>query len=133
MDDDNTLWYGGRNGLTFGRFDKNNPKISGPQLKPGRYYLIAGRMATGTGSVLAELFMGDCKQTIASSLFPVNAKANPSCMAVGQERDAIEHPGKESFDGEIARLLIWKRPLSDDELRTTAANLIERYKLTTDL
>ena len=32
-------------------------------------------------------------------------KKNSSRMAIGQERDAIEHPGKESFDGEIARFL----------------------------
>ena len=50
-------------------------------------------------------------------MVPVNPKANPSKMAVGQERDATNHPGKESFHGEIARFLIFERPLSDKEKR----------------
>jgi hypothetical protein len=56
--------------------------------------------------------------------FPVDPKANPSRMAIGQERDAIEHPGFESFDGELARFLIWERPLDDEEL----ANAIQLLK-----
>jgi hypothetical protein len=48
-------------------------------------------------------------------------------MAVGQERDAIEHPGKESFDGEIARFLIWERPLDDAELATAMQVLQKTY------
>ena len=52
-------------------------------------------------------------------------------MAVGQERDAIQHPGHESFDGEIARLLIWQRPLDDAELAAAVAHLRQRYRLET--
>jgi hypothetical protein len=47
----------------------------------------------------------------------VNPLADASKLAVGQERDAIQHPGKESFDGEIARFLLWNRPLTDAELK----------------
>jgi len=54
----------------------------------------------------------------ASARFPINPQADASKLAVGQERDAIQHPGKESFDGEIARFLLWNRPLTDAELRT---------------
>jgi len=32
LDDDNTVWWGARNGITFGRFDVNNPKLVGPKL-----------------------------------------------------------------------------------------------------
>jgi len=46
-----------------------------------------------------------------------NPKADASKLAIGQERDAIQHPGKESFDGEIARFLLWDRPLTDAELK----------------
>lgn len=31
LNDDNTLWIGTRNGLSFGRFDQNNPKTDRPQ------------------------------------------------------------------------------------------------------
>jgi hypothetical protein len=48
-------------------------------------------------------------------------------MTIGQERDAIEHPGHESFDGEIARFLIWQRPLSDAELETSVQLLQSSY------
>jgi hypothetical protein len=115
FNDDNTLWYGTRNGLTFGRFDKNNPQLLGPVLETGKFHIIGGRMAAGTGNVKIELFAGDVKP-VAAGEAPVDPKANPSKMAVGQERDAVEHPGYESFDGEIARFLIWERPLDDVEL-----------------
>jgi hypothetical protein len=116
LDDDNTVWWGARNGLTFGRFDVNNPKLSGPKLAEGRFHWVAGRLGSGQGEVLAELFVNDLK-ACATARFPVNPKADASKLAVGQERDAIQHPGKESFDGEIARFLLWNRPLTDGELR----------------
>ena len=55
----------------------------------------------------------------AAATFPVNPAANPSRLAIGQERDAIDHPGLESFDGDIARVLIYARPLSTRELSST--------------
>lgn len=44
LDDDNTIWWGARNGLTFGRFDVNNPKLVGPKLAEGRFHVLAGRL-----------------------------------------------------------------------------------------
>ncbi len=128
LNDDNTPWYGTRNGITFGRFDANNPQLLGPKLETGRFHLLAGRMATGTGTVKLEFFVNDTKP-VATAEAPVNAKANPSRMAVGQERDAIQHPGVESFDGEIARLLIWERPLADDEFAAAMRDLKTAYEL----
>ena len=37
LNDDNTVWAGTRNGITFGRWDKNNPKVLGPKLKRDKY------------------------------------------------------------------------------------------------
>lgn len=126
FNDDNTLWWGTRNALTFGRFDANNPQVLGPKLEPHQFYLIAGRMAAGQGTVKLELFVNGAN-AVATADFPVNPKANPSRMAVGQERDAIEHPGLESFDGEIARFLIWNHPLDDDALKKSLEILQKRY------
>jgi hypothetical protein len=126
MNDDNTLWWGARNGLTFGRFDANNPQLLGPKLETGKFHLIAGRMAAGGGTVKLELFSNGAKP-VATTDFPVNPKANPSRMTIGQERDAIQHPGHESFDGEIARFLIWDRPLEDGELATSMELLRAEY------
>ena len=83
-------------------------------------------MAAGTGTVKLELFTHSAKP-VATGEIPVVATANPSKMAIGQERDAIEHPGHESFDGEIARFLIWERPLTDAELAATIATLQKYY------
>ncbi len=126
VNDDNTLWWGIRNGLTFGRFDKNNPQLLGPKLEPNKFYIIAGRMAAGTGEVKLELFV-DQPSAVATTTFPVDPKANPSRMSIGQERDAIQHPGFESFDGEIARFLIWDKPLDDESLKIAMSALQKKY------
>jgi hypothetical protein len=126
LNDDNTLWWGARNGLTFGRFDANNPQAVGPKLEIGKFHLVAGRMGAGGGTVKLELFVNDTKP-VATVDFPVNPKAKPSRMAIGQERDAIQHPGHESFDGEIARFLIWERPLTDAELAASMELLRGTY------
>lgn len=126
LDDDNTIWWGSRNGISFGRFDQNNPKVSGPVLEEGTFHIIAGRMQAGTGEVKLSLYVNS-PEAVTSGAFPVNPDANPSRMAIGQERDAIEHPGKESFDGEIARFLIWERPLDDKELAAAMQHLVTEY------
>lgn len=126
VNDDNTLWYGVRNSLTFGRFDANNPQLLGPVLETGKFHLIGGRMAAGTGTVKLELFAHSAKP-VATGEIPVVPAANPSKMTIGQERDAIEHPGHESFDGEIARILIWERPLTDTEITVAIAALRDEY------
>ena len=126
FNDDNTLWWGMRNGKSFGRFDENNPKLIGPKLKIGKYYVVAGRIGAGTGEVGLDLFVNNATP-VASAKIAVNPKDNPSRLAIGQERDAIQHPGKESFDGEIARFIIFDRPLTDAELAKQISTLQKRY------
>jgi len=126
LNDDNTLWMGSRNGITFGRWDENNPQVLGPKLQENRYYIVAGRMGAGTGKVTIELFVNETKP-VASKPFPVNPQANASKMAIGQERDATNHPGHESFDGELARFLMWDRPLKSREFDKTLSWLRETY------
>ena len=129
--DENRPWYGVRNGLTMGRFDANNPQLLVPTaLVPGRFHLLIGRMQAGTGEVPLDFFVDGAKSAATVSL-PISAAANPSKMAVGQERDAIQHPGHESFDGEIARLLIWQRPLDAAELAAVITHLRQCYRLET--
>jgi len=127
--DDNRVWIGARNGVTFGRWDDNNPMVLAPEpLKQNRYYVVAGRMGAGTGEVPIEVFIND-PQPVTSKPFPVNPAANSSKLAIGQERDATNHPGKESFDGEIARFLVYERPLTDDELEQTLKHLKKTYAI----
>lgn len=129
MTDDNRPWYGARNGLSFGRFDENNPQLLAPPMEPGTFHILIGRMQAGTGKVKLDFFI-DADQPTATGMIPVNPAANPSRLAIGQERDAVEHPGKESFDGEIARFLIWQRPLEDAEIGKTINALRQAYNLT---
>ena len=84
-------------------------------------------MASGTDTVLTEIFINDLSAPVATGLFPVNTKANSSKIAVGEERDATNHPGIEAFRGEVARFLLYKRPLSDRELQTLGRQFIEMY------
>jgi len=126
LNDDNTLWCGSRNGRTFARGNKDNPKVVGPKLEEGRFYAIAGRMGAGVGDVTVELFVNEASP-VASKPYPVNPKANSSKMAIGQERDATNHPGRESFIGEIARIMFWERPLTDAELAKVLRALKDEY------
>lgn len=128
VEDDNEVWIGSRNGITFGRFDENNPKLLGPRLEIGRYYVVAGRMHAGTDTVDVELFV-DTPEVLGSVPFPVNPQADASRMAIGQERDATNHPGEESFHGEITRFLIYERPLSDAEMGEMMEHLRGYYGL----
>ncbi len=126
LEDNNRFWLGSRNGVTFGRFDRNNPRVAGPILEKNRYYIVAGRMGGGTGEVTVELFV-DQATPFASATVQITEGGNPSKMAIGQERDATNHPGAESFEGELARLLIYERPLSDDEMARMIALLRDEY------
>ncbi len=127
--DDNRVWIGSRNGITFGRWDKNNPMVTAPEpLSKNQYYVVAGRMGAGTGEVRIEVFINE-PRPVASKPFPVNPAANSSKLAIGQERDATNHPGTESFDGELARFLIYERPLTDGELAQTLSDLKKMYAI----
>lgn len=146
--DDNAVWIGTRNGFKVER--KGKPKIAADgkgtpglwdaKLNPrvwhseplieNRYYVVMGRMGEGTSVVDLELFINS-DEPVDSKPVPVNPKANPSKMAIGQERDATNHPGKESFHGEISRFLVYERPLSDTELNQTIRFLSEYYHIET--
>jgi hypothetical protein len=128
--DDNSFWMSSRNGVTFGRWDNNNPYVHSSQIvNQEQYYLIMGRMGQGTDTVTLSLYLNDGSKAIATSPFPVSQKVNPSRMAIGQERDAIQHPGRESFVGEMARLLLYDRTLTDQEMAKTAKEIVAYYGL----
>jgi hypothetical protein len=126
FEDDGDLWTGPRNGITFGRYNADNPKLLGPRFEEDKYYVVAGRLAAGTGTVLTEVFV-DSAVPYGSVEFPVNPNANASVMAIGTERDAWQHPGQESFDGELARVLIYERALTDEEMAWTMFALKSIY------
>jgi hypothetical protein len=88
-----------------------------------------GRMGEGTGEVTIELFINDGVTPAASSPYPVFSATNSSKMVIGQERDAVNHPGRESFSGEISRFLLYDRPLSDKEMKIMVNKLMLDYNI----
>lgn len=126
FDDDGSVWMGTRNGKTFGRWNGDNPKVKGPKLDEKRFYVVAGRMGSGTETATLDLFV-NAEKPVATATVPVFTKANASKLAVGTERDAKEHPGVESFDGEMAKVLIWQRALSDVEMKRVLESLTQTY------
>ncbi|MFT3701971.1 MAG: hypothetical protein QM802_06365 [Agriterribacter sp.] len=129
--DENFLWTGARNGITFGRWDNNNQRITSTMpLDTSKYYLLVGRMQKGNKTALVELFINDLSSANAGSTVPVNTKADGSMLSIGQERDAIQHPGVESFRGEIARFIVYGRPLGDNELFKYGEWLKDYYGIT---
>ena len=129
LSDSNQVWIGARNGLEKGLWNNNSPHVLHNQsLETGTYYLIMGRMEAGEDKAKMELFINSATP-VAEGIFPISPNANPSKMAIGQERDATNHPGAESFDGEIARFLIYERPLNDDELDLVIKYLKKAYHI----
>ena len=125
----NQFWVGARNGLEKGLWNTNNPHLLyAESLEMGTYYLVMGRMSADKDTAKLELFMNSTLPLV-TEVFPVNPNANPSKMAIGQERDATNHPGKESFDGEIARFLIYEGPLTDNQFQSVTAYLMTMYNI----
>ncbi|MNG78527.1 Trehalose utilization [compost metagenome] len=130
LNNDNTVWMGSRNGRTFGRWDQNNPKVESRLiLDSNRFHLLIGRMEKGTQKVRLSLFVNNVFQEAAFGYFPVDLTANASKLVIGQERDAIDHPGKESFIGSIARFMLFDRALSDKELSRLGEEVGRYYGL----
>jgi hypothetical protein len=102
--------------------------VSQTKLEKQRFYVVAGRMSAGTGTVPVEVFVNQAVAENSASVV-VNPEADSSKMAIGQERDATNHPGAESFDGELARLLIYSTSHSTAEMAAVFAQLIESYAI----
>ncbi|MGJ8673439.1 hypothetical protein [Rubritalea sp.] len=150
--DDNIVWMGTRNGIatpkkgqkkgkaalhpsgrgTPGLWDdKLNPLVvSDKPLTENQYYIVIGRMGAGTETANLDLFINSA-ELVDSKPVPVNLDANPSMMAIGQERDATNHPGLESFHGEITRFLIYERPLNNEEIARMLEFLSDSYQINT--
>lgn len=114
---DGRVYMGSRNGLNEKVRDSvNTPEVEGPPPSVNEWHIIMGRQGSGQGTVLLDLFVDDPSEAVNSSDFPVG-DVEPSRMAIGTERNAINHQGKESFDGELARLLMYETALGQQEMK----------------
>ena len=87
-----------------------------------------GRMGAGAEVAKLELFVNSIVP-VAEGFIPVNTTADPSRMVIGQERDATNHTGKESVDGEISRFLVFERPLFGPEMTQILVYLKQKYDI----
>ncbi len=114
---DGRVYMGSRNGLSEKvRDGVNTPEVAGPPPSVNEWHIIMGRQGSGQGIVQLELFVDDPLEAANSHDYPVG-DVEPSRMAIGTERNAINHQGKESFDGELARLLMYETALSQQEMQ----------------
>lgn len=113
---DGRVYMGSRNGLNEKvRDGVNTPEVAAPPPSVNEWHIIMGRQGSGQGIVQLELFVDNPSEAVNSSDYPVGS-VEPSRMAIGTERNAINHQGKESFDGELARLLMYKTSLDQQEM-----------------
>jgi len=134
FNDDNTIWAHSRStnlvkeGKRYPKFKEFvRPELITPDpIEEDRYYIIMGRMGAGEGKVDLDIFINS-SDPIVTAPYIVTQETNSSRLAIGQERDAITHPGAESFHGEITRLLFYERPLSKDELESSLKFLTKEY------
>jgi hypothetical protein len=118
---------GSRNGLNEKvRDGVNTPEVEGPPPSTNEWHIIMGRQGSGQGVVQLKLFVNDPSKAVNSSDYPVG-DIEPSRMAIGTERNAINHQGKESFDGELARLLMFGTALDQEEMETIYTYLKSLY------
>lgn len=108
------------NGTGHYRSD-GNPHVHAGPLALEKWAMVGARMGSGAGDVWIETFMGKSRAILAKKPWRVYPAYGPDedadMMAIATERDAANHVGLESYDGEFARLLIWERPLGDVELQ----------------
>jgi len=124
---DGRVYMGSRNGLGEKiRDGVNTPEVAAPPPAVNEWHIIMGRQGSGKGIVPLELFVNDPSEAVNSHDYPVG-DVEPSRMAIGTERNAINHQGKESFDGELARLLMYETALSQQEMKQVYAYLRTTY------
>ena len=92
------------------------------------WVIVVGRVAAGTGSVLQEVFVNSATAD-GSSNITIGAAGEADLLAIGAERAGGAAP--EYYDGDLARLLIYNRPLTDQELDQVGFDLATTYGIST--
>ena len=91
-------------------------------LEDGEWHIVAGRLSAGTGPQTAEIFT-DGPSPEASSPVSISGSTPSDVLTLGAERSL----GSENFVGDIARILIYERPLDETELNGVGATLGSLY------
>ena len=89
-----------------------------------QWTILAGRLGAGTNAIVQLYRNAATPDAMANS---TAANNQVGALTIGAERD----DGSEFFDGRIARILIYGRPLDDAELGQTGRALGQRYAIAT--
>lgn len=126
--EDYRIWGGSRNGLSMKGVALDTPRVGG-DVNHG-WNIIAFRQGAGQDgdTVKLELFVNDMG-TVANSMdYKISTlQAGCGALTIGQERNAKNHMGTEAFRGQMARFLIYKKPLSSSEMKDAYACLYDMY------
>ena len=126
------------NGVTLGAADAGaNPYVmprpsdvdifvQSSQMRANQWTILAARLSAGRNLQTAELFI-DSTTAIESGTVNIPGDTDSGPLSVGSERIG----GTEHFDGDLARILIYSRPLTDAEFRETGQALSALYGITT--
>lgn len=90
----------------------------------GQWHIVAGRLSAGTGTQSADVFV-DGPAAEASNSVSIPGTSGVGALAVGAERIG----GGEDYEGDIARILVYDRPLTDSEINLVGAELSELYAI----
>ncbi|MCX5747214.1 MAG: hypothetical protein NT062_32490 [Proteobacteria bacterium] len=131
-----TIHEGGNNsGFTAGVDRSDHPytmirpatmefKAQSPVATAGTWVVLAGRLAAGPANVAATIHLNSSTAS-GTKVVTATATALTGALTIGAERTL----GAEFYTGMITRILIYDRPLTDDELAMTGRALGVEYAI----
>ena len=118
--------YGNRGMIRYRSSVGTDTVVQGiTDLSAGGYNILVGRLAAGTGNQTAEIFVDSATADSLPAVIDIDGATDSEVLVVGYERPS----GGEGFEGDLARLLIYNRPLSDAELTDTGLALGTLYDI----
>lgn len=94
-------------------------------INDGGFHILAGTLSAGTGAQQQQIFI-DGSAAEASAALNILGTTDSGPIAIGAERTG----GGEHIDADIARILIYDRPLTLAEFNQTGSDLAATYGLT---
>jgi hypothetical protein len=91
------------------------------------WVVVAGRLEAGTNGNKKSTVYINSTSAKATAMFMIDGSSQVGALTVGAERPL----GTEFWTGQIARILIYDGPMTDNDFATTGRALGERYGITT--
>jgi len=102
--------------------------IADRSLVENEYYILIGSMSKGHQKAKVKLFINSTQNVFTKNVI-IKPKYNSSALTIGKQRTDVTN---ESFNGEIARFLLYDRPLSKEEIQQNLELLKSKYTITSE-